>query len=504
MFPWIEQHAVQLIFLTGYLCLLAYHGWRGQQRSRALADYLVAGRTLGGIVIALSFYATFVSSVTFVGHAGRSYTWGPAWWVVCTLVFGGFAFVAWFLVAPPLVAAAHRHAALTIPDLLGARYGSLLLRRLAGLVVVVASVFYMVAVYFGATRVLESLLGLEDVELFGIRHAPVVIAIWLIVTAYTLAGGFHSVVATDVIQGIILITAGILLPISLILHAGGIVPLLSAVRHVQPTALDWQREVPLATMLGLALGVGFKTLVEPRLLSRFYGLSSTVQVRRGRWLAPILLVGTYLCLVPVGFLAHPFVEPAALDAGDGRIDTDRLVPYLLGPANVLGTVGGAFFLTGLIAAVMSSIDSVLLVAASSVDHDLIAPNRRDKRIAMRLTRMWVVVLSILAAGLSLGLESGIIEMSAFSGSIYAGCFVPALIVGLFWRRGTRSGALASVAVGLVVPSVWFWAKHAIAPNVHELYLGLIAALVTYVVVSLLTRPESDLPPAVSSASDHGR
>ncbi len=486
---WFRQHSLQLTFIAGYLVLLAYHGWLGKRRSKSLSDFLVGGRTMGGVVIALSFYATFVSSVTFVGHAGRSFTRGPAWWLTCVVVFTSMVFLAWFVIAPPFVVQARRCNALTVPAFLGHRYESPAMRRLAACVVVAASLAYMVAVYVGAVRLLESLLDLDA--------RWITLIIFVVVTAYTVAGGFHSVVATDAVQGLILFSGGIILPAVMVWKSGGISPLLASVREANPAALDFTGDMPFWTMAGLALGVGLKIVVEPRQLSRFYGLSSDEQLRRGRWVAPLLLFLTYLCMLPVGFLAHAFVPSADMfrDAS-GVIDTDRIVPYLLGPeGNLVGPVAGAFFLTGMIAAAMSSLDSVLLVAASSVDHDLIAPDRDPAR-AMRFTRLWVLVLSAIAAGLALNPGRGIVEMSSFSGSMYAACFLPALVVGLFWKRATRAGALTSMIAGFAVTLVWFLAKKHIADGAyrtwHEVYLGLAVSIPIYVIVSISTRPQASI------------
>ena len=482
---WFSEHWLHLSFIIAYLALLAYHGWHGKRETRTLDDYLIGGRRLGGVTIALSFYATFVSSVTFVGHAGRSFTRGPSWWVICVVVFTTMALVSWFVVAPPFVRQARRYGVLTVPHFLGVRYGSFGLRRLAAVVIVVASLAYMVAVYEGAVRILESLLGLDPLFITGM--------IFLVVTAYTLAGGFHSVVSTDAVQGLILFAGGMLLPVTMIVRKGGIASLLDAVRETEPAALNWTGEMPLVTMVGLALGVGLKFVVDPRQLSRFYGLASDEQLRRGRWIAPSLLFLTYLGMLPVGFLAHAFVgSETVMNNATGRIDTDLVIPWLLGPeGNLLGPIGGAFFLTALVAAAMSSLDSVLLVAASSVDHDLIAPLRNPLE-KMRLTRMWVLVLSLVAAGLSIWLEEGIVEMSSFSGSMYAACFLPTLVVGLFWKRGTSAGAMAAVMVGFSVTLLWFCLKKQIAGGTfqtwHEVYVGTTASLSVYAIVSVLTRP----------------
>ncbi len=486
---WLNRHWLQLLFVGLYLAMLAWHGWLGKRRTKGLADYLVGGRRMGGVVIGLSFYATFVSSVTFVGHAGRSYAFGPSWWLICVVIFTSMVLISWFVIAGPFTRRARELGALTVPDFLGYQYDSLLLRRLAGGVVVVASLAYMVAVYEGATRLLGVLLELDP--------TLVTVIIFVVVTAYTLAGGFHSVVATDAVQGVILLAGGLLLPVSMVVQAGGITPLLDRVRAAMPTALDWQPSGELAgdvstgTLIGLALGVGLKIIVEPRQLSRFYGLADDEQLRRGRWIAPVMLFTTYLVMLPVGFLAHAFVTPEQLGGGTGRSLTDNVIPHLLGPGvSLLGPVAGAFFLTGLVAAAMSSIDSVLLVAASSVDHDLVSVGRSDESGVSR-TRLWVLLLSAAAAVLSLVLDQGITEMSSFSGSLYAACFLPPLIVGLFWRRLGRRAALAAMVTGFVTTLAWFFLKQAGSlgslQKLHEVYVGVACSHVVAITMTLLGR-----------------
>ena len=475
---WLTNHWLELLFLGGYLSMLAYHAFKGQREATSISEFLIGGRRLGGVVIALSFYATFVSSVTFVGHAGRSYTRGPAWWITCVVVFTSMVFLSWFVVAPPFVKAARRFNSLTVPELLGARYQSLLVRRMAGIVVVVASIVYMVAVYEGAARSLESLLDLN--------RTTVMLILFVIVTSYTLTGGFHSVVATDSVQGLMLLAGGISMPVAMIVRKGGIGPLLREVQQTNSEILLLGSTADYALMLGLALGVGLKICVEPRQLSRFYGLSSDEQLNRGRWLAPALLFATYLFMLPVGFMAHAFIPPEA------QLKGGQVVPYLLGTVKVLGPIGGAFFLTGLAAAAMSSLDSVLLVAASSIDHDIIAPHR-EERSAMTVTRVWIFVLSAVAAVTALNWPKGIVELSSLSGSVYAACFLPTLIWGLFWSKGSRIAAVVTIALGLLVTLGWSEFKDVAFSGklkwLHEVYVGTTLALVSYGVISMFS-PEN--------------
>ena len=486
---WLNDHWLQLVFVGMYLALLAWHAWLGKQRTSELADFLVGGRRMGGVVIGLSFYATFVSSVTFVGHAGRSYAFGPSWWLICVIVFTTMVLLSWFAIAPRFTTRARELGALTVPDFLGYQFDSTTIRRLAGVVVVIASLAYMVAVYEGATRLLGALLDLDP--------TLVTIIIFVVVTCYTLAGGFHSVVATDAVQGVILLAGGLLLPVSMVWQKGGLGPLFEAVRDARPDVLSWQPRGELAgdvttgTLIGLALGVGLKIIVEPRQLSRFYGLANDEELRRGRWVAPVMLFATYLVMLPVGFLAHAFVTPAELGGGTGTSLTDSVIPHLLGPeVSLLGPLAGAFFLTGLVAAAMSSIDSVLLVAASSVDHDVVSPGR-DAPNAVSRTRWCVFVLSAVAAGLSLVLDQGITEMSSFSGSLYAACFLPPLIVGLFWNRLGRRAALAAMVTGFVTTLAWFLMKQGGSLGswrvLHEVYVGVGCSHVVAITMTCLRR-----------------
>ncbi|GIS63594.1 MAG: hypothetical protein CM1200mP2_58190 [Planctomycetaceae bacterium] len=160
---WLHEHWLQLLFVGLYLVMLAWHGWLGKRRTRGFGgDYLVGGRQMGGVVIGLSFYATFVSSVTFVGQ-GRPQLrfWAVVVADLCCLFPTTMVLVSWFVIAPPFTRRARELGALTVPDFLGFQFDSILLRRLAGVVVMVASLAYMVAVYEGATRLLGALLDLD-------------------------------------------------------------------------------------------------------------------------------------------------------------------------------------------------------------------------------------------------------------------------------------------------------------------------------------------------------
>jgi len=400
---------------------------------------------------------------------------GPAWWIVCTVLFTTASLVSWFIIAPRFFEFADKFKLLTIPEFLGARYQSQALQRVSGMVVVAASIVYMTAVYDGAARTLEGLLQIDPQTIMAL--------VFVVVTAYTLAGGFRAVVATDGVQGVMLFVGAITLPMVMVYRGGGIGNVLAAVQEREPLALEFATGLPLLGLIGTALGIALKIIVEPRLLSRFYGLSSSSEIRRGRWVAVVLLFVTYLFLLPAGLLAHAFV-PADFD-----LQADEVIPWLLSSeGHVLGSIAGSLLLTALAAAAMSSLDSVLLVAAGSIERDLFPRDSGESDTnSVRRTRIWVFILSAVAASLALMRTRGIVELSSLSGSLYAVCFLPALIVGLFWRGATTRAALSSVVVGFVTTAAWFALKKVVLGGsvawLHEIYVGLLVSVPVYIFVS---------------------
>ena len=467
---WISEHSLTLGFIAVYLLLLAYHAWHGSRRVNSLSDYLVAGRNLGGWLVALSFYATFMSTNTFIGAAGKSYDVGMVW-CIGIVVYVGLCCVSWFLVAPRFVPLTREYGSLTVADFLGHRYGSLLLRRVAAVIIVFASIIYLVAIYKGSALALTGMLDL--------RYEVAVVVILLVVTAYTLAGGFQSVVLTDAVQGTLMVLGAVGMAVALLIRGGGLGSMLQTIQAKDPALLSWSGNMPVLTILGLSLAVGLKYLVEPRQLSRFYGLRNKSALRQASIIAPLLILLTYICLLPAGALAHS-VLPDAIS------DSDEVIPALLARAQLFGPVLSSLFLLVLLSAAMSSLDSVLLVAASAIEHDLVAPHRPDEDPrGVRWTRAWVVVVSVASALVAVSpFASDIMSLTSLSGSVYGACFLPALVLGLFLKRARVAAALASSISGLVAVVGWFIARKTGYVELHEVYVGLLVGLGVYLLVMM--------------------
>ena len=466
---WLAEYWLRLFFLAGYLVMLVHHCLKGKEETNDTKDYLIGGGKLGGWVIALSFYATFVSTNSFVGHAGKSWDVGLIWYVKGAVIVLS-CYLAWYLVAPRFFRRAREYNSLTVPDFLGYRYDSLLLRRISAVVIFGAAVLYLIAVYKGSALALQQFLGLN--------YHVAAVAIFLVVTAYTLAGGFRSVVLTDAVQGLLMVVGAVVMLIAVLYRGGGLEAILDQVQAQDPELVSWQGKMPILAILGLSLAGGMKLLVDPRQISRIYGLENEKALGLARIVSPLLMLITYICLLPIGAFAHALIPAEAIK------DSDHVMPYLLGTAEVLGPVLSSFFLLVLLSAAMSSLDSVLLVAASSVGRDLLIVEEEDEKTLAR-TRFWVVVLSLISMLMALNPFGDIVSITAFSGSIYAACFLPALVLGLYWTRGTRVGALTSVLLGSVTVIGWHFVNRAGWTDWHEVYVGTGVAFLAYIGVSLM-------------------
>jgi len=468
---WLADHWFRLLLVALYLSMLAYHCRLGTRQTRSLSDYLVAGRSLGGWVIALSFYATFVSTNSFIGQAGKSWEVGLIWWIKVG-VYGPLCWLAWLVVAPRFYRQSRQFASLTLSDFLGTRYGSTALRRLTAVVILAACSLYLVAIYKGSSHALEQFLG------FSYGWATLVI--FVIVTTYTLLGGFRSVVLTDSVQGVLMAVGAVAIMVAVVNRGGGPTLILERLEAVDPRLVSWEGKLPLGAILGLGLAGGLKLLVDPRQVSRLYGLKDERALRTARIVAPLLITLTYFCLLPLGAFAHSIIPTNAIS------DSDMVTPYLLGRAEIMGPVASSFFLLVLLAAAMSSLDSVLLVAASAVTRDLLILDEEDPT-AINKTRVWVVLVSLASMLLALNPFADIVEITAFSGSLFAACFMPTLVLGLYWQRGTAAASVACVVVGSSTVIGWFLVKHSTGWIAwHEVYVGLAASTAVYVGVSFFT------------------
>jgi len=468
---WMAQHWLALALLAGYTGMLFYNAYIGSQASRGLAGYYVGNREMSGIVVGVSFFATFASTNTYIGHAGKAYDYGVAWFTMAVLLVV-FSWISWRWIGPPLRRVASQWDALTIPDFLGSRYiaaenqqGRHLLLQASALVIVFASLLYLLAIFKGAGHLFQMFLDVPYEAGVGLTL--------LIVVLYTSVGGFVSVVRTDVMQGLLMLLGSIVIFYFVTRAAGGVTSIatLSASPDKQ-FLFELNGGIPFAVLLGVSLSGSLKLLADPRQLSRFYALKDEAEVLRGKWIATIGLAIVLGCLFPVGIYAHLILTDVT--------DTDLIVPSLVNDAAVFPLWATDFLIVSILAAAMSSMDSVLLVAASTLYKNIVAPFSPSSR-ELLWTRTAVIGFSIIAALLALKPPGDIVEITIFSGSLYAVCFFPAVVFGLYTRLGSARIVLWSMAIGISALIVWI--ALGVRQDLHEVFPALLLSTLTYYLLS---------------------
>ncbi|MBT7335526.1 MAG: hypothetical protein HN856_14200 [Gammaproteobacteria bacterium] len=473
---WITQHWFAVVLLFGYTAVLLYNAVLGRRASKELADYYVGGRNMGGLAIGVSFFATFASTNSYIGHAGKGYAYGLPWMVMAiSLVI--FTFLSWRWIGPPLRRFASRWDALTLPDYLGSRFvpqdrlnGRHPLRFVSALVIVFASLLYLIAIFKGAGHLFQQFLGVS----YGMAVAITLIVVML----YTSIGGFVSVVRTDLIQGGMMVLGAMTIFYFVTDAAGGVGAITQLAELPESEFLfELNGGIPFLVLMGISLSGSLKLLVDPRQISRFYALKDERAARQGIWVAVIGLAVIQFCIFPVGLYAHLLLE--------GVTDTDLIVPTLVNDADVFPLWAADFLIVAIVAAAMSSMDSVLLVAASTLYKNIIEPLHPAQQ-QLRWTRAAVIILAVVAAILALNPPGDIVEITIFSGSLYAVCFFPAVVLGLHWMKGTATAVLASMAAGVLVLAVWM--VTGLRDSLHEVFPALLASVAVYVVVSMNQKP----------------
>ncbi len=494
---WLQENWVPLAVLGGFVALMVLSAWRANRQRESRP---------GPVLIALSFYATFLSTNTFLGQAGFGYKVGIAW-VLGGVVFVACGFVAWFVVARRMIHDARRVLGdeleldrVTVPGYLRRKYSSALVGYLSAWVVLVASVLYMVAVFKGIGHIVSQILH--------VPYEVAVTAVFALVVAYTSWGMIRAILHTDAVQGSFMVVGAVALFIATVGHMDW-----ELLRHSSDldsngqvlggALLEWNSLMSPLYILGLSLGTGIKLIVAPRLVVRFllFRHASERGIQRAKWLAMGLMAVTIPILFLVGILAHGIVPQ-----GQSQYyfeNTDQVVPFLV--EHLFGPFWGALILGSFLCAALSSIDSVLHVAGSALVVDLWGEWKRDvTRVRLdRLQRVSMIPVAALPAWLALDPPADVVPMTALSGALFGGCFFPALIVGLWWRKASRRAVPASIIAGAAGVIVWAMGlREALDLQViHPLFAGLFASLITYAGASPFSGPPADSAAAASRASD---
>ncbi|SFB23340.1 MULTISPECIES: sodium/proline symporter PutP [unclassified Bacillus (in: firmicutes)] len=477
----------QLISIGIYMVGMLLIGWYAYRKTSNLTDYMLGGRSLGPAVTALSAGAADMSGWLLMGLPGGIYVSGLAdAWIAVGLTIG--AYLNWLLVAPRLRSYTQvANDSITIPSYLENRFkdNTKLLRIVSGIVILVFFTFYVSSGMVSGAVFFESS--------FGTNYYTGLFIVSGVVVAYTLFGGFLAVSYTDFIQGLMMVVALLLVPAIGIFKTGGPAETFDTIRMVDPTLLDFFKGTTLiGTISAMAWGLGY--FGQPHIIVRFMAINTVKETKSARrigmgWMIFSLLGTIFTALVGIAFFAkhtnYTLENPEAIFIELGQI---LFHPLFAG-----------FLLAAVLAAVMSTISSQLIVTSSALIEDLykilLRKDAKDKELVF-LGRMAVLVVSVVAGLLAMDQDSTILELVAYAWAGFGASFGPVILLSLFWRKMTNWGAVSGMIVGAVTVIVWKnyeLGKALLGQDLYEIVPGFVLSLIVSIVVSLITyKPNADI------------
>jgi sodium/proline symporter len=474
--------SVLIIAFIVYLVILVLIGIWSSRFNKTLDDFLIAGRKLGTWPVAISAQASDMSGWLVLALPGRAFMYGvSAIWTAIACALG--TLFNWSVIAKRFRRFTEKLRALTIPSFLEDRYkdDTRTIRAIATIIIAVFMVAYVSAQLVASGKILS--------ETFGWSYHAALILGFAIITFYTLMGGFFAVAWTDVFQGMLIVIILIVLPIVGIIKLGGFGQVLSAIGQVDMNAISPTYGYGgilfiLFAFASMAWFFGYPG--QPHVLTRYMAIKSEKKLWNSSLIGMVWVIISLWGAVLIGIVGLAMFK--------GLPDPEKVMPMLA--TNLLPEWIAGIAIAAIVAAIMSTADSQLLVATSSVVedvyHKLINTKANQKRLLF-YSRISVLLLSIIAFIFAIpGENSAIYFLVAFAWGGLAASFGPIIILSLWWRRTTRWGAIAGMLSGMI--TIFIWDKSGIVSSMSkELIIpGMLPAffisLFCIVIISLFTVP----------------
>lgn len=481
------QAIAMIVYFVG---MLAIGGW-AYGRNNDLDDYMLADRGLNPWVAALSAGASDMSGWLLMGLPGALFVSGMSeLWIAVGLLAGAWA--NWTYVAPRLRSYSEvADDSVTIPSFFENRLGdkSRTIRLVSSIIIVVFFTFYVSSGMVAGGKYFEST--------FGGDYLTGMLVVAFITVTYTFIGGFLAVSYTDAVQGMIMFCSLIIVPVMALLylddpssiwtwatsnsygpHADG-----------NPQYFSLISGISAATIIGnLAWGLGY--FGQPHIIVRFMALRTPKDARTGRmigmsWMFISIIGAVFIAIIGTAFFGQ--------NPDLAITDTSKYESVFLDMARILfHPLIGGLILTAVLAAIMSTISSQLLVSSTSLIEDIfkiVKKNHPSQDVMINLSRTAVIVVSVVAGLLAVNPNNSILDLVGFAWAGFGSAFGPAVLFMLYWKRLNVQGTLAGMIAGAVVCGVW--GNTGLKDVVYEMVPGVIAATVITYVVTIMTKPPSE-------------
>lgn len=482
-----------------YLLVVVYIGIRFAKTSSTTDDFFLGGRKLGPFVTAMSAEASDMSSWLLMGLPGVAYVCGvaDAAWTAIGLAIG--TYINWLVVAKRL-----RHYtvkagnATTVPAFLSNRFGDKkrVLSVIAALIIIIFFVPYTASGFAACGKLFSSLFGMDYVTAMLISA--------VVIIAYTTLGGFLAASTSDFLQSIIMTIAIVTVLGFGVTKAGGVGAVVSNAQslagYLSLTAThsaDGASPYGFLTIVStMAWGLGYFGM--PHILLRFMAIEDSKKLAMSRRIASIWVVISMAVAILIGIVGNGMSAAGVIPVLEDGETIIIVISQLISSYGALAAILAGIILAGILAATMSTADSQLLAAASSVSKDILKDTfwkNMTEKMSITLARVTVIVIAVIAVFIARDPNSSVFGIVSFAWAGFGATFGPVILTALFWRRTNKQGALAGMICGGMMVFVW---KFVVRPlggawNIYELLPAFLVALVAIVVVSLVTKaPEEEI------------
>lgn len=486
----MTDQTFQLIAIVLYLVGMVAIGYFAFRQTKDLDDYMLAGRNLKPGTAALSAGASDMSGWLLLGLPGAIYVSGLVEaWIAIGLTIG--AWLNWKFVAPRLRSYTEvSNNSITIPSFFENRLKdtSRLLRVVSGIIILVFFTFYVSSGMVAG--------GVFFEESFGSTFLTGMLIVAGVTLLYTLFGGFLGATLTDVAQGILMLVALIAVPLMALSATGGVGATLDSIREVDPNLLS-------ITAGGSVLGVisaaawGLGYVGQPHIIVRFMAMRTPQDAKAGRRIGIGWMVITALGAVSTALIGLAYFEQNP----DVNLANPETVFLILSQTLFHPFIAG-LVLAAVLAAIMSTISSQLIVSSSALVEDLykiVGKDASSKQMVM-LGRGGVLVVAIAAGLIALTRDATILDLVGFAWAGFGAAFGPVVLLSLYWKKLSTAGTLASMITGAVV--VFVWGNSTLGDTLYEIVPGFIASLLVAVIVSLATyKPNAEIDAEFDAAAE---
>jgi SSS family solute:Na+ symporter len=524
---------VLVIVVLVYCAIVAFLGWLGFRHTKSAADFLVGGRQIHPMLMALAYGSTFISTSAIVGFGGAAglYGMGLLWLTAANIFVGIFiAFVVFGRPTRRMGAALDAH---TFPELLGRRFGSKFIQGFAGATIALLMPLYAAAVLIGGARFLEVQLALDF---------PLALLVFAVITmAYVFFGGLKGVIYTDAFQAVVMFVGMSVLLVAIYAKTGGMGAhaALTALADKVPAGLHkgghlgWTAMPVFGSPIWwqlvstIVLGVGIGVLAQPQLTLRFMTVKSSRELNRALIPGGIFILFMTGVAFVTGALTNVYFWNSqgkislamVIDPASGKPNVDKVIPTFIQSA--MPQWFGYLFMLALLAAAMSTLSAQFHVIGTAIGRDVyqevIAGGRQQHR-TIPIAKAGILIGFVFTVILALELGPGIVAIatSLFFG-MCAAAFLPLFTVALFWKRANRLGAIAGMLAGTISWALWVLLVHekeSAALGLSQLLLGrpslltgttwavvdpiviaLPLSILVTIVATLATRPDAKQPAA---------